>query len=90
MEVTNCVFGEYYPVEIIEHEAFFRRRVRFENDTGLDNTLNTTTTTLLDSYRPTLIERLSKKILENRFLEVILNPCLTDKNHYRHIKRNES
>ena len=81
MEVTNCVFGEYYPVEMIKHAdiSFLRRRVRFENDTNLDEKLNTTTITLLDSHRPALVERFCKEILENRFLEVILNPCLRDK-----------
>nr|XP_022290912.1 uncharacterized protein LOC111102455 [Crassostrea virginica] len=80
MEVTNCVFGEYYPVEMIKHAdiSFLRRRVRLENGTNLDKTIKITTVTLRDSHIPRLVDRFSQEIVGNRFLEVVLNPCLRD------------
>lgn len=80
MEVTNCVFGEYYPIEMIEHAdiSFLRRRVRLENGTNLDKAIKITTVTLCDRHIPRLVYRFSQEIVGNRFLEVVLNPCLRD------------
>ena len=81
MEVTNCVFGECYPDDMIKHAdiSFLRRRVRLENDTNLDKTIKITTVTLCDSHIPRLVDRFSQEIVGNRFLEVVLNPCLRNK-----------
>ncbi|XP_078327755.1 uncharacterized protein LOC111102455 [Crassostrea virginica] len=81
MEVTNCVFGECYPDDMIRHAdiSFLRRRVRLKYDTNFDETIKITTVTLRDSHIPRLVDRFSQEIVGNRFLEVVLNPCLRDK-----------
>nr|XP_022293967.1 uncharacterized protein LOC111104356 isoform X1 [Crassostrea virginica] len=73
MEVTSYVFGTEYPKEMLEHAdiGFLQRRVRLKKCTDCPFTI-----TLSDPHINDLAIRLSEDIFKDRFLEVVLNPCL--------------
>ena len=75
MEVTTFVFGSDYPHEMLKHAdiGFLQRRVRLENCTESTDMFSIT---LSDPYIYDLVERLSEDIFKDRFIEVVLNPCL--------------
>ena len=79
MEVTTFVFGTEYPQEMLKHAdvGFLQRRVRVEKCT---ESLNPFIITLRDPHIKDLANRLSENNFQDRFLEVVLNPCL--KNEY--------
>ena len=79
MEVTSFLFGSDYPKEMLKHAdiGFLQRRVRLENYAISGNPF---TVILSDPYINDLVQRLSEDIFKDRFIEVVLNPCL--KNEY--------
>ena len=74
MEVTTFTLGRDHPVETIQYAdiSFLRRRVILENNTSND----AFTISLSDDYIDELANRLLQELLGDRFLEVVLNPCL--------------
>ncbi|XP_078310484.1 uncharacterized protein LOC144618403 [Crassostrea virginica] len=76
MEVTTFTLGTEHPVETIQYAdiSFLRRRVCLENNTSND----TFTISLSDDYIDELVNRLFQELLGDRFLEVVLNPCLKE------------
>ena len=79
LEVTTFVLGTDHPREIIMHAdiGFLQRRVRLENSTESSDRF---TIILSDTHIKDLVDRLSEDICKDRFIEVVLNPCLRDKN----------
>ena len=77
MEVTTLVFGKDYPVETIEYAdiGFLRRRVRLENCSDLNDPF---IISLSEKHMSNLVERYSNEIVGDRFMEVVLSPCLRD------------
>ncbi|XP_078323059.1 uncharacterized protein LOC144622286 isoform X2 [Crassostrea virginica] len=75
MEVTTSTFGTDYPEQTIRYAdiAFLRRNVRF--DKYLESNCNIPIV-LSDKYINNLVDRFLEEIVGNRFMEVVLNPCL--------------
>lgn len=77
-EVTTFVFGKDYPLLIIKSAdiGFLRKRVTLEscNDNSEEFTIN-----LSDRYIDALGKRLFNEIFGERLLDVVLNPCLKNK-----------
>lgn len=77
-EVTTFVFGKDYPLLIIKYAdiGFLRKRVTLEscNDNSEEFTIN-----LSDRYIDALGKRLFNEIFGERLLDVVLNPCLKNK-----------
>ena len=80
LEVTTFVLGTDHPREIIMHAdiGFLQRRVRLENACSTGS-IDRFTIILPDIYIKDLVDRLSEDICKDRFIEVVLNPCLRDK-----------
>lgn len=77
-EVTTCVFGKDYPLLIIKYAdiGFLRKRVTLEscNENSEEFTIN-----LSDRHIDALEKRLFNEIFGERLLDVVLNPCLKNK-----------
>nr|XP_022290106.1 uncharacterized protein LOC111101793 [Crassostrea virginica] len=75
MEVTTFAFGQDYPAETIKYAdiGFLRRRVRLEKCSIPDDLF---IIYLRDTYITDLVKRFLNEIVGDRFLEVVLNPCL--------------
>nr|XP_022287363.1 uncharacterized protein LOC111100064 [Crassostrea virginica]XP_022287364.1 uncharacterized protein LOC111100064 [Crassostrea virginica]XP_022287365.1 uncharacterized protein LOC111100064 [Crassostrea virginica]XP_022287366.1 uncharacterized protein LOC111100064 [Crassostrea virginica]XP_022287367.1 uncharacterized protein LOC111100064 [Crassostrea virginica]XP_022287368.1 uncharacterized protein LOC111100064 [Crassostrea virginica]XP_022287369.1 uncharacterized protein LOC111100064 [Crasso len=75
MEVTTLVFGTEYPEEIIKNAdiGFLRRRVKLENSGDSNDSF---AINVSDIHINCLVERFLNDIVGNRFMEVVLNPCL--------------
>nr|XP_022305097.1 serine/threonine-protein phosphatase 6 regulatory ankyrin repeat subunit C-like [Crassostrea virginica] len=74
MEVTTYVFGSEHPKETIDFAdvSFLRKRVNVQT-----SETNDPFTILLDNeHVNNLVKRLLKELSGNRFIDVILNPCL--------------
>eukprot|EP00105_Crassostrea_gigas_P035747 XP_019919895.1 PREDICTED: ankyrin-1-like [Crassostrea gigas] len=78
MEVTTQVLGSDFPTFIIQYAdiGFLRRRVKLVTH---ENQNDSFTIYLGDTYVRELAERLFTDIFGERFLEVVLNPCLINK-----------
>ncbi|XP_078312028.1 uncharacterized protein LOC144618900 [Crassostrea virginica] len=76
MEVTTFILGTEHPVETIQYAdiSFLRKRVILEINTSND----AFTISLSDDYIDELVNRLFQELLGDRFLEVVLNPCLKE------------
>ncbi|XP_078311510.1 uncharacterized protein LOC144618752 [Crassostrea virginica] len=76
MEVTMFTIGTEHPVETIQYAdiSFLRRRVILENNASNDDL----TISLSDDYIDELANRLFQELFGDRFLEVVLNPCLKE------------
>lgn len=79
MEVTAFVFGTDYPVEMIKYAdlSFLRRRVRIKD---VDKHNDRFVIYLNDNHIDVLVERLFTDMFGADLLEVVLNPCLRNKN----------
>ena len=77
LEVTAFELGKDHPREIIKHAdiGFLQRRVRLENSRESSDQF---TIKLSDTHIKDLVYRLSEDIYTDRFIEVVLNPCLRD------------
>ena len=75
MEVTTFIFGKEYPEEMIKNAdiGFLRRRVKLENS---GNSNESFAINVSDTHMNTLVERFLDDLVGNRFMEVVLNPCL--------------
>ncbi|XP_078328667.1 uncharacterized protein LOC144623789 [Crassostrea virginica] len=85
MEVTTYVLGSEYPQVTIEFAdlGFIRKRIRLENIES-----NPLFTILLDrEHIRLLVDRLFEELIGERFIEVILNPCLRNEDVIKHLKR---
>ena len=75
MEVTTLVFGKDYPAETIRYAdiGFLRRRVTLGNckDSNDSFVINVN-----DTQINNFVERFLNEIVGDRFMEVVLNPCL--------------
>lgn len=78
MEVTTFVLGTDFPSQIIEHAdlGFLRRRVRLKDRADSPDSF---IINLSDDWKDILTNRLFQEFFQNRFMEVILNPCLKHK-----------
>ena len=74
MEVTTYVIGREHPTEIIKYAdiRFLRKRVRFKKN----NSNEQFTIMINDDNIDELVNRLFDELLGDRFIEVVLNPCL--------------
>nr|XP_022308755.1 uncharacterized protein LOC111114647 isoform X2 [Crassostrea virginica] len=74
MEVTTYVFGSEHPAETLEYAdiSFLRKRVRVEKNESSDPH------SILLNHRhiDILVNRFLKELIGERFIEVILSPCL--------------
>lgn len=90
MEVTTQVFGTDFPTLIIKYAdiGFLRRRVRIK--LGTREKQNDPFTIYLDEKQDIseLAERLFADIFGERFLDVVLNPCLMNKEIIALLKEN--
>lgn len=79
MEVTTLVFGTDYPTDAIKYAdiSFLRKRVRIKNKNVVNDRL---TIYVEDEHMNDLGKRLFDELFGNRFLHVVLNPCLTYEN----------
>lgn len=79
MEVTSYVFGRDYPKDMIEYADinFLRQRVKVE---GCDDQSDQFTIFIRDKHLDFLGERLLNEIVGEHLFEVVLNPCLKNKN----------
>nr|XP_022300113.1 uncharacterized protein LOC111108482 isoform X2 [Crassostrea virginica] len=77
LEITTFVFGTDYPREIIKHAdiGFLQRRVKLEYNRESTDQL---TIIINKTHIVDLVTRLSEEICKDRFIEVVLNPCLRD------------
>eukprot|EP00105_Crassostrea_gigas_P046281 XP_019930429.1 PREDICTED: uncharacterized protein LOC105347195 [Crassostrea gigas] len=75
MEVTTKVFGTDYPAELIKYAdtGFLRRRVRLGDCEKHNDSFNIY---LSERYIEELGERLFTELFKERFLDVVLSPCL--------------
>nr|XP_022287739.1 ankyrin-3-like isoform X2 [Crassostrea virginica] len=75
MEVTTFVFGTEYPEEIIKNAdiGFLRRRVKLEKSANLNDSF---AINVSDIHINCLVERFLTELVGNRFMEVVLNPCV--------------
>lgn len=75
MEVTTKVFGYDYPILIIKYAdiGFLRRRVKLGTH---EKQKDSFTIYLNDTHVKVLAERFFADIFGERFLDVVLNPCL--------------
>ena len=75
MEVTTFVFGKDFPKEMLRYAdtGFILRRVRLERSL---ESYDPFIIALSDPHINDLVNRLSEDICKDRFLEVVLNPCL--------------
>ncbi|XP_078311118.1 uncharacterized protein LOC144617578 isoform X2 [Crassostrea virginica] len=76
MEVTTYVIGREHPEEAIKFAdiSFLRKRVRLENN----NPNEQFTIVINDDNIDDLVNRLFDELLGDKFIEVILNPCLQE------------
>lgn len=78
MEITTVVFGRDYPLQTIEHAdiGFLRKRLKLSciNDNSDEFTIY-----LSDKHIDPLGKRLFNEIFGERVLDVVLNPCLRNK-----------
>ncbi|XP_078338384.1 uncharacterized protein LOC144626897 [Crassostrea virginica] len=76
MEVTTFVFGTEYPEEIIVNAdiGFLRKRVKLEKECG--DSKDTFVIYVSDIQIKYLVDRFLRDIVGDRFMEVVLNPCL--------------
>lgn len=78
MEITTVVFGRDYPLQTIEHAdiGFLRKRLKLSciNDNNDEFTIY-----LSDKHIDPLGKRLFNEIFGERVLDVVLNPCLRNK-----------
>ncbi|XP_078311311.1 uncharacterized protein LOC144618650 [Crassostrea virginica] len=74
MEVTTYVLGNDYPLVTIQEAdlSFLRKRIRIENDENNDFLI----ISLGELYIDELVNRFFDGLFSNRFMEVVLNPCL--------------
>ena len=79
MEVTTFVFGSENPSETIKIAdlSFLRKRISVEKSECLTN--DSFTIFLNDESIPNLVNRLFEELFGDRFIEVVLNPCLRNK-----------
>lgn len=79
MEVITLVFGTDYPTDAIKYAdiSFLRKRVRIKNRNAENDRL---TIYVGDEHMNDLGKRLFDELFGNRFLHVVLNPCLTNEN----------
>ena len=84
MEVTTFVLGMDNPRETIRYAdvSFLRKRIRLANTENK----NEFTIYVEDELIDVLVERFFKEIFEDRFIEVVLNPCLRNTNVIEHLK----
>nr|XP_022287454.1 uncharacterized protein LOC111100100 isoform X2 [Crassostrea virginica]XP_022287461.1 uncharacterized protein LOC111100100 isoform X2 [Crassostrea virginica] len=84
MEVTTFVLGMDNPRETIRYAdvSFLRKRIRLANTENK----NEFTIYVEDEHIDVLVERFFKEIFEDRFIEVVLNPCLRNTNVIEHLK----
>nr|XP_022289409.1 ankyrin repeat and KH domain-containing protein mask-like isoform X2 [Crassostrea virginica] len=75
MEATVVVFGTDYPEYVIAYADIhaLQRRVRFEDCADLTDSF---TITLSDNYIGNVADRFIQEMFGNRFMEVVLHPCL--------------
>ncbi|XP_078311391.1 uncharacterized protein LOC111135134 [Crassostrea virginica] len=80
MEVTTCVFGKEYPLEIINEAdlSVLRKRIRIGPDKS-----NAFTILLSEKYIVEIVNRFFDGLFSERFMEVVLNPCLKNENVVR-------
>ncbi|XP_078311884.1 uncharacterized protein LOC144618852 isoform X2 [Crassostrea virginica] len=73
MEVTTCVFGNDYPLETIKEAdlSFLRKRIRIGKDES-----DAFTISVVKEYIGEIVERFFDGLSSDRFMEVVLNPCL--------------
>lgn len=78
MEVTTQVFGSDYPTLIIQYAdiGFLRRRVKLRTH---ENQNDSFTIYLDDTHVEELAKRFFADMFGERFLDVVLNPCLMNK-----------
>lgn len=76
MEVTNFIFGEDYPLTMIEYvdTGFLGRRVKTPNCSKSDDPFIIHINT--KEHINALGKRLFREILTERLLDVVLNPCI--------------
>lgn len=87
MEVTTQVFGSDYPTVMIKYAdiGFLRRRVKLGTCVKQNDSF---TIYLDDKHISDLAERFFADIFEERFLDVVLNPCLMNKKIIAVLKKN--
>ena len=75
MEATVVVFGTDYPEYVITYADIqaLRRRVRFKDCVDFTDLFMIT---LSDNYIGNVADRFIQEMFGNRFMEVVLNPCL--------------
>lgn len=78
-EVTTSLFGNEYKEKTIKYAdlSFLRKRMRL--DTTKQNKMLSIPVSVKE-YGDILCNRLLNGLLSDRFMEVVLNPCLKDKN----------
>nr|XP_022328968.1 ankyrin-1-like [Crassostrea virginica] len=76
MEVTTYVIGREHPEETVKFAdiSFLRKRVRLENN----NPNEQFTIMINDDNIDDLVNRLFDELLGDKFIEVVLNPCLQE------------
>nr|XP_022308640.1 uncharacterized protein LOC111114568 isoform X2 [Crassostrea virginica] len=79
MEVTTSVFGTEYPEHIIKFAdlSFLRKRIILEKTHN--KAYDPFTIYLSDHHVSSLVNRLFEELFRKRFIEVVLNPCLRNK-----------
>ena len=75
LEATVVAFGTDYPEYVIAYADIhaLQRRVRFEDCVDLTDSFMIT---LSDNYIGNVADRFIQEMFGNRFMEVVLNPCL--------------
>lgn len=75
MEAAVVTFGPDFPAYAIKYAdlRILRRRLRFENCVDLTDSFMIT---LNDNYIGNVADRFIQEMFENRFMDVVLNPCL--------------
>lgn len=86
MEVTTQVFGSDYPTVMIKYAdiGFLRRRVKLGTCVRQNESF---IIYLDDKHISNLAERFFTDIFEERFLDVVLNPCLMNKKIIADLKK---
>ena len=84
MEVTTYVVGREHPEETIKYAdiGFLRKRLRLENN----NPNEKFTIMINDHHIDDLVNRLFDELLGDRFMEVVLNPCLHEERIYNGLR----
>lgn len=89
MDVTTRVFGTEYPDETIEY-ADIRLLVKRERLWDCKELTDPFTLYLSDNYIEKLGERFLNELIGNRFMDVVLNPCMKEKGIIEALKKNNS